>query len=289
MRALALGQHEKGQHVGVVLGDGGDDSIALANVPLAPGACYEVAGPGGIGRVDNAAALGADEAFQSRARVVEGKGGLGGQLVGAPVDVGVGVAVEVGLGVEGRAQTLGGGRRVEIRQASLVSGVVEQREIETVARAKGIGEGQFVAALGGQGLLEGLRAFEHGLGALEKQRVFCRQPRASGRAYERLSRVGVAHGRIGVFAVRAGKPHGLQGRQAHAAREGGDICIHRGVCRQGLLAEKVVAAGDVRDGTHAALVFTRQRRCSQPLEEGASEEEGWAAQPVDPTAHNLCL
>ena len=170
-----------------------------------------------------------------------------------------------------------------------MGGVVEQREIEAVARAKGVGEGQLVATLGGQGFLENLRAFKHGLGALEKQRVFCRQPRASGRAYERLGCVGVAHGRVRVFAVRAGKPHGLQGGQAHAAREGGDICIHRGVCRQSLLAEKVVAAGDVRDGTHAALVFTRQRRCSQPLEEGASEEEGWAAQPVDPAAHNLCL
>ena len=143
--------------------------------------------------------------------------------------------------------------------------------------------------MGGQGLLEGLRTLKHGLGALKKQRVFCRQPRAAGRAYERLGCVGVAHGRIGVGAVRAGKPHSLQGRQAHAAREGGNVRANRGICRQSLLAEKVVAAGNVRDRAHAALVFARQRRCGQPLEEGAGEEEGRAAQPVDPAAHNLCL
>ena len=65
------------------------DLVPLLKVPKAPGVGHQVHGLGGVAHKDDLLGLGVEKAGQAPPRLLVGLGGLGGEPVGPPVDVGV--------------------------------------------------------------------------------------------------------------------------------------------------------------------------------------------------------
>ena len=110
--ALPAGQLLPGHEVRVVLHLGEHDPVALADVHVAPGAGDEVDRLGGVADEDDLAAVaGADVVGHRRPGALVGRGRLGGERVGAAVDVRVVAALVAVDRLDRRQDALGAGAR----------------------------------------------------------------------------------------------------------------------------------------------------------------------------------
>ena len=135
------GQHVPGDDVGVVLHVGEDDDVAGGERGAAPGVGHQVGGLGcAPGEDDLPGGGGVDEPGGLGPGRLVGGGGLLGEGVHAPVDVGVVLLVVLVEGVEHGPGLLGGGGRVEVHEPLAVDPAVEDREVgpEPGQRPRGV-------------------------------------------------------------------------------------------------------------------------------------------------------
>ncbi len=167
-----------GQQVGVVLHLGHHDAIAGAEgqrpvLALAAPGVRE--GPGdhvdrlrGVLGEHHLVGVGPDEGRDPGPGGVEQRGRLAGQLVVAPVHVGVVQQVEVALGIQDLQRLVGGGGVVQVDQRATVDTATEDREVAAHGRhvedtaADGGGQGGGERAVGRAGAVGGFGRGRHG-------------------------------------------------------------------------------------------------------------------------------
>ena len=118
-----------GHQVGVVLGHGDDDLIALMQKVHAVAVGYQVQCLGGVLGKDDLVILGVKELGHGMARTLVGIGGAHGQFVHAAMGVGVILIIVVHHSVQHLLGVLGGGGTVQIDQAVAVFIGRQDREI----------------------------------------------------------------------------------------------------------------------------------------------------------------
>ena len=131
----ALGRQDLPRHdVGVMLQHGEHDGVPVAQVGTAPRARHQVDRLGGVlGEHDLGGVVAADEPGHVTPNRLHGVGRTLGELVDAPMNVGVDRLVEPRHGVDHALGLLGRRSRVEERQAVPLDALVQHRELGSQA------------------------------------------------------------------------------------------------------------------------------------------------------------
>lgn len=123
-----------GDEVGVVLGDGDEDLVSLAEVRVSPGAREQVDALGGVAHEDERTRAGStEETGYGLTRLLVQVGGFGGELMRSAVDVGVVLAVVVIHRIEHGGRSLRGGGVIEIHECVVMHRSVEDGKVATSA------------------------------------------------------------------------------------------------------------------------------------------------------------